>query len=289
MIKELKNQIDEKLQNINRINDVTKLMEYKKEIDNLVEKKAKTAGDSSPQGSYLRSLIEQRKTYENQLNSGAEYVKAPMSGVVSYRVDGLEDVLTPNNFETLNEEYLGSLDLKTGKMVATNEESGKVIDNFCCYIATITDSEEAQSAQAGNNAKVRLSNNVEVTASICSISNEGKGKKLIILKLNEQVEELINFRKITYDLIWWDSSGFKVPNQAIIEKDGFNYVVRSRAGYLNKILVKIKKQGDKYSIVTSYSNEELKEMGLTDAKINNYKKINIYDEIILNPDINKLD
>lgn len=111
----LENQIDSKLEDISKVKDVSKLSEYKKEIDILVTKKAKIAGDSSPQGSYLRDLIEERKTYENQLNSGAEYVKAPISGLVSYRVDGLEDALTPDNFEMLNEDYLEKLNIKTRK------------------------------------------------------------------------------------------------------------------------------------------------------------------------------
>lgn len=112
-MKILENQIDKKLEDISKESDASKLAEYKKEVETLVTKKAKIAGDSSPQGSYLRDLIEERKSYENQLNSGAEYVKAPMSGLVSYRVDGLEETLTPENFEMLNEEYLESLNLKT--------------------------------------------------------------------------------------------------------------------------------------------------------------------------------
>ena len=55
--------------------------------------------------------------------------------------------------------------------------------------------------------------------------------------------------------------GLKVPNQAIVKKDDLDYVVRNRAGYLSEILVKIKKQGEKYSIVESYTTEELKELG----------------------------
>ena len=287
-MKILENQIEEKIAYINRINDASKLVEYKKEIDNLVTKKAKIAGESSPQGSYLKDLIEQRKNYENQLNSGAEYVKAPMSGLVSYRVDGLEEILTPDNFNTLSEEYLENLNLKTGKIVATNEECGKVIDNFSCYIVTITDTKEAKEAKIGDDIKVRLSNNNEVNAEIVSITEQENGKRVLILQLNKQIEELINYRKITFDLIWWDAIGLKVPNQAIVNVDDLDYVIRSRAGYLSKILVKVKKQAEKYSIVTAYSNEELKELGYSDKEINNYKKISLYDEIIVNPDINRV-
>ena len=285
----LEDQIDEKLKEINKITDVTTLTEYKKEIDDLVTKKAKIAGDLSPKGSYLNQLIEERKQYESQLNSGAEYVTAPMSGIVSYKVDGLEETLTPDNFGNINKEFLESLNLKTGKVVATSEEAGKVSDNFYCYIATISSSEEAKQAEVGDDIKIRLSNNAEISAEINSIANEENGEVLLILEVNEQIEELINYRKISFDLIWWDETGLKVPNQAIVEVDGLNYVVRNRAGYLSKILVNITRQGDKYSIVTPYTTEELKELGFSSEEINSYRKISLYDEIILNPDLGKVE
>ena len=39
-------------------------------------------------------ILKKKETYESQLTSGSEYITAPESGVVSYRVDGLESVLT---------------------------------------------------------------------------------------------------------------------------------------------------------------------------------------------------
>lgn len=288
-IKSLEDQIDEKLKEINEITDVTTLTEYKKEIDNLITKKAKIAGDLSPQGSYLNQLIEERKQYESQLNSGAEYVKAPMSGIVSYKVDGLEETLTPDNFGSINKEFLENLNLKTGEIVATSEEAGKVIDNFACYIATISSSEEAKQAEVGDDVEVRLSNNSEISAEITSISQENEDEVLLILKVNEQIEELINYRKISFDLIWWDETGLKIPNEAIVELDGLNYVVRNRAGYLNKILVNVTEQGEDYSIVQPYTTEELKELGFSNEEINSYRKISLYDEIILNPDLSEVE
>ena len=208
---------------------------------------------------------------------------------MSYRVDGLEEVLTPDNFSNLSKEYLENLNLSTGKIVATNNEAGKVIDNFYCYIATITSSEEAKKAEVGDDVGVRLSNNAEVEAEITNIIKEDDGDIILILRLTKQIEELINYRKITFDLIWWDETGLKIPNQAIVEIDGLKYVVRNRAGYLNKILVNVTKQGEEYSIVQPYSTEELKELGFSNEEINSYRKISLYDEIILNPDLSKIE
>lgn len=288
-IKLLENQIDEKMKEINEITDVNKLEEYKKEIDDLVSKKAKIAGESSPQGSYLKQLIEERKNYESELNSGAEYVNAPKSGIVSYKVDGLEETLTPDCFSELSKEYLESLNLQTGKVVATSEECGKIIDNFVCYIATVSSSEDAKQAQVGDKVKVRLSNNEEVPAEIVNIANDSEDDTLLMLKIEKGIEELINYRKISFDLIWWDAQGLKVPNQAIVKENDLNYVVRKRAGYLNKILVKVTKEGESYSIVESYESEELKELGFSNEEIANYKKISLYDEIVLNPDLSKVE
>lgn len=139
----------------------------------------------------------------------------------------------------------------------------------------------------GDDVKIRLSNNAEINAEITNIIKENDEDVVIILKIQKQIEELINYRKITFDLIWWSASGLKVPNQAIVKENELNYVVRNRAGYLSKILVKVKKQGDKYSIVDSYSSEELKKLGISNLEISTNKKISIYDEIILNPDLSK--
>lgn len=288
-IKIIENQIDEKVAQIKTITDISKLEDYKKEIDDLVIRKAKIAGDLSPKGSYLNQLITERSNYENELNSGAEYIKAPESGIVSYRVDGYEDKLTPNNFSELTKEYLENLDLKTGKIVATNEECGKIINNFNCYIATISNSQDAKNAQVGDKIKIRVSNNTTIDAKIKNTNVQSDGSVLLIIEFNKQIGELTNYRKISFDLIWWEYDGLKVPNQSIVEENGLNYVVRNRAGYLSKILVKISKQNENYSIIAPYTTDELKSLNFTNTQINNYKKIAIYDEILLNPDLSKIE
>jgi putative membrane fusion protein len=289
-VKVLEEQIDQKVRQLNETTDISKLTEYQKDISELVTKKANIAGDLSPKGSYLNQLIEERRTYESELNSGAEYITTDRSGIISYKVDGLEDVLKPTEecFASLTKEYLENLNIKTLQLVATSDECGKIIDNTYCYIATISNSQNAEEAEVGDSVKIRLPNSKEVSATIQYISKQEEGN-LIILKIQKEVEELIAYRKISFDLIWWSTSGLKVPNQAIVEEDGENYVVRNRAGYLSKLLIKVKKQNENYSIVEPYTTDELKEMGYETSYIYSYKKISIYDEIIVNPDLEKVE
>lgn len=77
--KVLENQISEKIDKIYNESNLQIIEEYKKDINTYITKKAKIAGELSPSGSYLKKLIDQRSSYENSLNSGAEYLKSPVS------------------------------------------------------------------------------------------------------------------------------------------------------------------------------------------------------------------
>ena len=131
------------------------IKENKKDINTYITKKAKIAGEKSPAGSYLKKLIDERSKYENELNSGAEYVTSPESGVVSYKVDGYEKILTTANFNYLNKDFLKSLKLKVGQVIATSQESGKIIDNFKCYIACVLNSNESKQAKIRRRVKIK--------------------------------------------------------------------------------------------------------------------------------------
>ena len=129
-------------------------------------KKAKIVGEYSPSGSYLKKLIDERSKYENELNSGAEQLTAVKSGVVSYRVDGYEDILTTDDFSKYTKEFLEDLNLKTGQIIPTSNESGKIIDNYSCYIVSVLDSDYAKDAEVGDELTLRLPSGEDVSATI---------------------------------------------------------------------------------------------------------------------------
>ena len=278
-IKAIENQIEAKIEQINKLNNYQEISEYKKNIDTLISKKILFIGDVTD-NKEIKQLIKERTSLENKFKSNTEYQRAPKSGIVSYRVDGLEEELTPQKFDLLNEQYLNKLELKTGQIISASNECGKVIDNFKCYIAVALNSKEAMEAQINDKVKLRISNDEEVDAKIVQI-NEESGKRTIIFQVDVMTEDLINHRKIAVDVIWWDVSGLKVPNQALEQENGLYYVKRNKAGVQAKILVKIKKQTDKYAIIESYTKDELQELGLSAQEIKNYKKINNYDEVMI--------
>ncbi len=279
-VKLLESQIEKELDSIYGVNNAQKIQEYKKNINSYITKKAKI---SSPSNSRLKELLSQREEYENRLTSDSENVNATESGIVSYRVDGLESVLTTEDFTKFNKNFLQELKLKTGQTVAGSEEVGKIINNYQCYIAFNSNTNEAKSSKVGDTIKIRVQNSDTVKASVENIIDEDDGSKTITVKITNDVEKLIAYRKISFDIIWWDAEGFRIPNEAIKEENGLSYVVRNRNGYYNKMLVKILKQNDEYCIVRQYKTEELEELGFTSSQIYSMRNIALYDEIVLNP------
>ncbi len=286
-IEALETQIENKMDGKKDKNNIKEIKEYKKDINGYIVKKAKIAGDLSPAGSYINGLLKERSDIEKTLSNNSKYEKATISGIVSYRVDGLEEQLNPGQFDNLSMETLNSLDLITGQIVTTSDKNGKVINNFECYIAVSSNSNEARKAEKGDKLKILLSDNREIPATIEYIRKEDSSV-FIILKITQSVEYLTNYRKISIDLVWWKEEGLRIPNSSIIYENGLSYVIRTKSGVLNKILVKVDRENDKYSIISNYTSEELKNMGYSAQEINQMRKISIYDEILYDPDLEKL-
>ncbi len=285
-ISDLDKQITETIDALYKETDMKKIKEYKKDVDEYINKKSRIVGDYSPAGSYLKKLIDERSKYENELNNGVEKINAPVSGIVSYKIDGYEEILSPDKFNTINKELLEDINIKTGQIIATSDESGKIISDFNFYIACILSSESSKDAEVGDSIKLRFYSGREIPAKIEYISKEDNDR-IIIFKVNQDVQDLISYRKISLDIIWWSDSGKKIPNESIAkEQKGENeipYVIRTRDGYSDKIYVKILRTNNKYSIVTNYTKEELKKLGFTAEEIKSTKTLTIYDEILKEP------
>ena len=97
-ITNLETQIEKVVDSMYRINDLGEIQDKKSELDTYISKKTKITGNLSPGDSHVKSLIEERNHLEGQLSNASEVITAPVSGTISYRVDGLEEILRCNRF-----------------------------------------------------------------------------------------------------------------------------------------------------------------------------------------------
>lgn len=281
-IASIESQIESTIDLMHGVNYLQKNQENKNKIEAYISRRTQITGVASPSDSYVRILTDKRRELENSLKAGSETVISPKSGLASYRIDGLEETLKTDNFDYLSTDLLNSFELKVGATIPLSNEKGKIVDNFVSYIAVITDTEKGLSSKVGDKVTIRLSNSNEIEAKINYIKDEEKNR-IIVFEITEDIDDLLEYRKISLDIIWWKYSGLKVSNSALIEEDDKVYVEKSKAGYTEKILVKVLRQNDTYSIVENYEDEELKELGYSEEEISSMdeNKLNLYDEIVL--------
>ena len=278
----LESEIKQELAELFKENDYQNVREYQKRINNFILKKSEVAGTLCPDGSYVKTLIEQRTALTNQIAENSKTIAAPKPGLISYRVDGLEDTITINNGDLsyLTSTLLDGLELNSCSSIPESKTTGKIINNYYCYIACPMNTENSEVAEVGDKVVLRLPDGSEVPSEIVKI-NEEENKRVIIFEIKENVESLVEYRKISLDVIWWEFSGWKVSNSALTVKDDLTYIVRTRAGVEQEILVKVLRQNDTYSIVENYSDEELLDLGFSQEEIVEFPKIKLYDEIVV--------
>lgn len=283
-VKSLESQIESQIENVKEQNNMQNIKEYKNNLSNYIVKKAKIAGSLSAAGEYINNLISQRTNLEQTLSNGSEYIYSEYSGVVSYRIDGLETELTIDKINDLTVKYLESLNLTTGQIISKSSNQAKVVNNFECYIAVPFGKDVLEKTSEGKNVYLRLSNQDEIKSNVFKIIEDGN-RVIVVFKITDKVENLINTRKIALDVIWWKYEGLMVPKNTIVYENGLSYIIRKRSGNFEKILIKILKQNENYCIIDNYGTEELQELGFSSDEIDKLKKVKMYDEIMVDPEV----
>ena len=294
-VKNLENDIQTKVYQILKVkNNIYDIKQLKKEITQNLEKKASIVGELSPTGSKLNSLISDRMKYENKLNESKKDLKAEKAALVSYRIDGYENVLTPNSFSKLKINDLENIKLNVNQIIPIDDSQIKMINNFYCYIAVPMESEESKNLKLNDTVKISFNGDVNNydKANVEYILEED-GKRLVILKITNNIEKLVEYRKVSFDIIWWNYQGLKVSNNAIYDKEIKNdltgevyakvkAVKIQGVGYQKEVWVKIEKSVDEFAIIENYKDEELLALGVPEELVDNRYEISMYDEVFLN-------
>jgi hypothetical protein len=274
-------QIFDLLSKINSPNDIQTIKENQKKLDELMSKKSDEIGKISNKDSEIKKLVDERNALVQAVNSSSTYLTSTKSGIVSYRIDNLEEKITTDNLSIYNEEYINNLNLKNGRIISSSENSGKIVNNFTSYIAFTSKSDEAQNAKLKQKAYIELPSGKVINATVAQINENPSGSKTIIFSITEGIDELLMYRKTNLNIVWWYDRGFRIPNTAIIKEGEHSYIIRSKGGYLTKVLVKIDNETDYYSIVSNYSTSEIKELTGVDKKA--ATSLVLYDEVLTKP------
>lgn len=170
------------------------------------------------------ALSGEKATYENQLSQHSSSYTAPSSGVLSLRIDNMEDILTPEGLDsiaaeqtkmTVQPEYISKvLDINEGAPLF------RIVKSNTWYIAAYIPNDIAAGFKLGdrlviytNADDVQLEANVEVYK-----LEQGENETYTVFKSNENMIDFMDMRTMDFKIKKDSYKGFKIPNDAIVEK-----------------------------------------------------------------------
>ena len=260
----------------------SKMQEYKQRINSYINKRAGIIGELSPTGAEIKELIKERNDYEAKAKKSNDNILAPITGLVSYKTDGLENKLNTDNIDNLSYTLIKTYADEDNHI--SNSEL-KVVNNYEAYIVTKVGLELKDYIKKGYDYDLRLveNNNEIIVAELSKVEETEDGYELYF-KVTNGIENIIDLRKIEVEIVWWKKTGLVVMNELLntYENSEASYIYAVKYSDVVKVPVKIVRQNDKYSVVDNYTVEELEELN-----IESDYKIKLHDRIILKADKNK--
>lgn len=216
-------------------------------------------------------------------NNNIKYY-SPHGGIVSFQIDGYEEIFLPKDFDNYTYDKL-VLKSKTNEKnkdnvnVTLNMPICKIIDNFEWYMAMkVENMKEVEDFEVGNSITVILGKDKhEIRGRIIAI-NETDEKGVIVAKFNTMLHEFYDLRVSHIQIIKSKKEGYKIPTKAIVENDSVKGVyIKDKSGIVKFRPVNIIGEDSNYTYVDIGDNK-----GNIKIKDELVKTITLFDEIFVN-------
>lgn len=191
-------------------------------------------------------LVKELEKSRELLKLATNTLQSPAAGLLSFQLDGLEDLFDPERDNQTASQLLGSearpRALTEGQQVRGGERVAKVVDPDSFFLALPVPPEEARHFVTGRTVKVRWPELFprEVPARVVNAPAAGKGYSLVRLAVDQYVPPLVGRRKATLEVITEEFSGQVLPRQALVKKDDqFGVYVLTKTATLKFTPVKV--------------------------------------------------
>ncbi len=207
------------------------------------------------ENSSLESLENRKTEILDSLNTNHMKYYSSSGGIVSYKIDGYEDLLNPNYFDEYFYESFDFIDDKNHisdrENVSLNQGIYKLIDNFEWYMAIkIEDIEALEGLNPNTNTSLIIGKEKkELKGRIVKVNNSDQGG-LVIVKLTTDFQDYYMTRLTDVKLVRSKKEGYKILNSSIAEDKGIKGVfIKDKSNIVRFRPVNIIGQDNNYSYV----------------------------------------
>jgi len=283
-LEKLDKEIEEKLKlviNTSNVNALSEVKEIKREVDGLIQKKAVIAGSLSSPDAHIKGLLDEKENLQQRISANTKDIRTTFSGVVSYMVDGYEEILSPEKISEYTLQDIESIEARGIQKdieelgVEANKPFAKIITGIEYYLVLSVDTKKANGFKVDGIVEIRLNEFDKVMkGDVFYRSDDLGGKSILAIRVSNALSETAALRKVNIDLIKSKYEGFKVPLRSLVNID---YAKKSaelglvKANRARFVKVKIIGKNEEFAIVEN-----------GDIKPEDYS-VNLYSSYIVNP------
>lgn len=171
-----------------------------------------------------QELEDRRDDLSKEISTNNVVYKAEDAGIISYKVDGLEEVYNEENIEKIDYQLImdnqKSASLGQRNSVKMGDPLYKIIDNFTYSMAIPVEDEKVLKTYSKDKAVDLLINSkISLKGRVSRVNRTSESKGVLIVSLNDKLSELGYDRVLNVSLIESRSDCFVIPTKAIVEVD----------------------------------------------------------------------
>lgn len=264
----------------NRLN--TGEIEYidilKKEVIALNNKKQYLVPAQDGHVKSIEELKTERTELKKQLESKNSLVYSNYIGIVTSYYDGYEDKFNIRDIKNINVSDIKSVKdsepVDYSILKSKGAPLGRIVENFKWYLVCEITKEDIDYIYTEKLVNIYIED-IKIEARLEDFQKGSDGKFAGYFRVEDENFKFYEKRKYNADIEYEYQKGLKIPNSALINKDGKNgiYVI-DRTG--TSVFKAIDQVGAK--------NEEFFTIPYEATYKKDLKKVNLYDEVIINPD-----
>lgn len=194
--------------------DYNGIEQYSSALLSSVNRRTAAMGNTADFSSQLNSLKSQLNELSSSLPNAKGQVKADQSGYFVSKTDGYENVLTCDNLDKINSDYINGLKAQE----TPDNVIGKIVSDYEWYIAAKVSINESLNFKEGDTLKlyttVKSYPQLPVTVKQINIS-ENSADAVIIFACSEMNSELAAMRSGPMTAVKKEYSGLKVSKNAL--------------------------------------------------------------------------
>ncbi|MBQ5967173.1 MAG: hypothetical protein IJL60_05285 [Clostridiales bacterium] len=249
---------------LNKLNNMTS---YSSSIRVLMEKRDSNLKDIDFEDEQLTSLRGSESALKSQLESRANSIFADAPGIVSFKLDGLEnevnyDLLMSMVDSRCDELINQSNSIITGDLdVKQNEPVLRIVQNDVQYFGCILKGASMEEFQLGSSHVIRIpAEGISISdckVIRCTITSDGL---LVVFETTNSVERLLDRRTVNIQIVQTKTTGIRVPVSSLANADYDRMIATifvNESGYARGYTVQIKDYDREYAIIAPLEKENI--------------------------------